>query len=124
MSWDNGKTILNDTTNKLIALEAEYKFIAQQVIEVSNGRVKISFLQAAAIDPTRHIRDGAEETEAALHLFVEGRPLQEHYHFNAWRRHASKVVSLSKSSQKRIGYSRSKITLSTLIAYIKNKPIN
>lgn len=106
------------------ALKKEYEFVVKQIRQVTNGRVKISKLQAAAIDPTRRIRDGAEETEGALHLLVEGRPLQEHHYFKTWRQRASKVVPLSTSVQQQLGYYGSQITLEELIWYLRHMPIN
>lgn len=106
------------------ALEAEYDFIAEQVVNATNGRVKISRLQAGAIDPTRLIKHGSEETEAALYLLVDGIPMQFHYHYNAWRKRANEIVSLSKSTQRRLQYYRKEITLKELIRHVKRICIN
>ena len=98
------------------ALEAEYEFIAEQVSNVTNGAVKISKLQAAAIDRTRN-------QEAWEYLLVNGIPMQEHYHFNSWRKRANEVVPLNKAAQRRLGYQVSQIRLDELIRYIKYIPI-
>lgn len=99
------------------ALEAEYEFIAEQVLKVTNRAIKVSKLQAAAIDPTRN-------EEAWQHLWVDGVPMEEHHHFDVWLRRANEVVSLGKSTQRRLGYYRKKITIERLIRYLKNMRIN
>lgn len=106
------------------ALEAEYRFIASQVESVTNGAIKISFLQAAAIDPTRYISPRTNETEAARHMFVDGMIMKEHYHYKTWCQRASETVSLSQSMQQRLRDYRKQITLQDIIIQVKNIPIN
>jgi hypothetical protein len=106
------------------ALEAEYEFIADQVFKVTNGRVNISFLHAAAIEPTRPIGDKTEDMEAFRYMLVNGMPLKRHPHFAAWRRKANEIVPLGKGAQQQLGYYRKKITLENLIRYLKLMPIN
>lgn len=98
------------------ALEAEYEFIAEQVFRVTNGVIKISKLQAAAIDTTRN-------KEAWQYLLVDGIPMQLHHHFDAWHKPNDKIIPLSKSAQRRLRYNRSTIMLDNLIIYLKNMPI-
>jgi hypothetical protein len=86
------------------ALKAEYRFIASQVETVTNGVIKISFLQAGAIDPTRRIKRGLKETEAALYLLVDGAPMQEHHHFEGWLQRSNEMVALNKKTQRRLRY--------------------
>lgn len=105
------------------ALEAEYEFIAEQVLKLTNGRVNISLLQAAAIDPTRPIGDTTGEMEAWRYLLVDGIAMKRHPHFVAWRRKANQVVSLGKKARKQLGYYRKRITLENLIRYLKQMPI-
>lgn len=106
------------------ALEAEYEFITQKILDVTNGQVNISIYQAASIDPTRRIRPGAEDTEGARYMLVGGAVLKEHHHFSAWRKRADELVPLSKAAQRRLRYYRPKIALEVLIRYIKNIRIN
>jgi hypothetical protein len=106
------------------ALKAEYKFIIQQILEVTNERVNVSLFQVAAIDPTRYISTKIHETEAARYMFVDGVVMREHHHYDAWRRQANKMIHLSKGTQQRLGYYRPKITLQKLIMYVKNIPLN
>lgn len=105
------------------ALEVEYRFIASQVETVTNGVIKISFLQAAAIDPTRRIKRGLKETEAALYLLVDGAPMQEHHHFEGWLQRANEMVALNKKTQRRLRYYLRNTTLSYLIELVKSMPI-
>ena len=105
------------------ALKAEYEFLAEQVTQVTNGRVKISKFQAAAIDPTRRIGGKTEDTEAARHMFIGGVRMKEHAHFNAWRARVDEVVSISTSTQQRLGYRKPQITLKYLIWYLKEMSI-
>jgi len=93
--------------------------MAKQVNEVTNGRAKISKLQAAAIDPTRRISDATEETEAWVYMLVDGIPMNAHHHFDAWRRRANEVVSLSKGTQQRLAYYEKQVTLEKLIRFVK-----
>lgn len=106
------------------ALEAEYEFIAEEVFKVTNGRVDISFLQAAAIDPTRPIGDKTGDMEAFRYMLVDGMPLKRHAHFAAWLTKANEIVPLRKGAQQQLGYYRKKITLENLIRYLKRMPIN
>lgn len=105
------------------ALEAEYQFIAEQVFKITNGRVKISTLQAAAIDPTRLIGDNTEDTEAFRYMLVDGMPMKRHPHFAAWRRKANQLVPLRKRAQRQLNYYRKQITLEKLIRSLKEMPI-
>jgi hypothetical protein len=105
------------------ALKAEYQFVAQQIIKVTNGTVTISVLQAAAIDPTRYISLRTNETEAARHMIVDGMIMREHNHYNSWRRRTHEVVSLGKSVQRRLGHYRKQTTLKELIRLVKNMRI-
>lgn len=105
------------------ALEAEYQFIVLQLFNVTNGRLNISFLHAAAIDPTRYVSLRTKETEAAKYMFVDGVVMKKHNHYKVWCERADEVVSLGKSTQQRVGYYRKEITLSELIRYVKNMPI-
>jgi hypothetical protein len=99
------------------ALEAEYEFIAEQVFKITNGRVKISKLQAAAIDPSR-------EEEALLNLWVDGVRMYQHHHFLTWRKRALEVVPLRKRARQQLGYYQKKITIENLIRLIRNMQIN
>lgn len=105
------------------ALEAEYQFIAEQVSKLTNGHIKISALQAAAIDPTRPIGDATEEMEAWRYMLVDGIAMKKHAHFAAWRHKANEVVFLRKKARKQLGYYRKRITLENLIRYLKQMPI-
>lgn len=88
-----------------------------------NGHVKISKLQAAAIDPTRPIGDTTGEMEAWRHMLVDGLAMKRHPHFATWRRKANHVVSLRKKARSQLGYHRKRITLENLIRYLKQMPI-
>lgn len=105
------------------ALEVEYEFIAQQVLNVTNGRVKISKLEAAATDPTRFIGDGTGDTEAWRYMFVDGIVMKKHHHFAAWCK-PNEIVTLRKSAQRQLNYDHSKITLQNLIRHLKDIPID
>lgn len=105
------------------ALEAEYEFIAEQVFKVTNGRINISTIQAAAIDPTRLIGDKTRDTEAFRYMLVDGMPMKRHPHFATWRRKANQLVPLRKSAQRQLNYHRKQITLENLIRYLKEIPI-
>jgi len=83
---------------------------------INEPKLKISPLQAAAIDPTR-------DEEALLHMFFEGIPIKKHHHFDAWCKRANKKMRLSKNNQRRLGYYLKQITLNDLIRYVKNIPI-
>lgn len=99
------------------ALEAEYKFLAEQINEITKGEAKISFLQAAAIDPTR-------DEEALTNLFVDGVRMQEHRNFDAWSRRADEMITLSTNTQQKVGYYLPMIPLRTLIRFVKNVRIS
>ena len=105
------------------ALEAEYEFVVEQIIKVTNGSVKISVLQAAAIDPTRRVRLGSEDTEAALHMLVDGMAMKQHPHFNAWYQRGDEIVALSASTQQRLEYYSPQTTIKKLIEYVKKMRI-
>ncbi|MGB0386574.1 MAG: hypothetical protein ACPGWR_17330 [Ardenticatenaceae bacterium] len=107
-----------------IALEREYEFIAEEVNRyISDPNLKITRLQAAAIDPTRLLNLRTKETEAAKHMFVDGVIMKEHRHYDSWRGRANQFIPLSKAIQRRVGYYRDKITLKNLMALVKNRPI-
>ena len=107
-----------------IALQQEYEFIAEQVNRyISNPKLNVSRLQAAAIDPTRLSNLRTKETEAAKHMFVDGVIMKEHRHYGSWCGRTNELIPLSKAIQRRIGYYRDKIMLKNLIAIVKNKPI-
>lgn len=117
MNYEKGKQWTSDFEKYYLsahskALEAEYEFIAEQISKVTNRRVKISKLQVAAIDPTR-------EDEALMYLLVDGIPMEKHYEFNAWSKRAGQIVSLSKGTQRRLGYYVPKIIMENLIYYVK-----
>ncbi len=99
------------------ALESEYKFLAQQINEITAGKAEISFLQVAAIDPTRN-------DEALTHLFFEGVPIFEHYHFEVWRKRADEKIPLSIRTQQQLGYYLPKTTLKNIIRLVKSMRIN
>ena len=100
------------------ALEKEYNFIAKEVNRyIANPKWKLSFLQAAAIDPTR-------DDEALTYMHFEGVPIKYHHHFDAWSKQADRAVTLSKSVQRKLGYHLPNIMLGDLIGYVKNMPIN
>jgi len=99
------------------ALKAEYKFMAQQINEITTGKAQISFLQVAAIDPTRN-------DEALTHLFFEGLPIFEHRHFEAWSKRANEKIPLSVRTQQQLGYYLPKTTLKNVIRLVKSVRIN
>lgn len=105
------------------ALEAEYEFVVEQIIKVTNGSVKISIFQAAAIDPTRYVKPGSKDTEAARHMFVDGVAMKEHHHYDAWCQRADEIVRLSASTQQRLGYYSPQTTIKKLIEYVRNMRI-
>jgi len=51
-------------------------------------------------------------------------PIKYHHHFDTWSKQAERVVTLSKSMQRKLGYYLPKIMLGDLIGYVKNIPIN
>jgi hypothetical protein len=106
------------------ALEAEYEFVTQQINRyINDPKLKITKLQAAAIDPTRYVRPGAEDTEAALHMFVDGVVMKKHHHFSRWRARATERINLSKATRRKLKSYWKKIRLDDLIMLVKNKPI-
>ena len=106
------------------ALSAEYEFVAEQVNRYINDRkLKLTKLQAAAIDPTRRIKPSAKETEAAEHMFVNGIIMRNHHHYDAWYRRANELLSLSKALQQRLEYYAQEVKLERLIELVKNRPI-
>lgn len=99
------------------ALEAEYKFLAQQINEITKGKAKVSFLQVAAIDPTRN-------DEALTNLFFEGLPIFEHRHFEVWSKRANEKIPLSARTQQQLGYYLPKTSLKNVIRFVKSVRIN
>lgn len=91
---------------------------------MTNGRVEISKLQAASIDPTRLIGDQTADTEGSRYMLVDGMPIKRHAHFETWLGNADKFVLLRKSAQRKLNYNRKSITLKNLIGYLKEIPIN
>ena len=107
------------------ALEKEYSFVAEQVnLYIDDEELKLSKLQAAAIDPTRRIKDQSGDTEAWRYMLVEGMAMKKHYHFNTWKGRSNDLVPLSTSTQRRLGYYRPQITLKELIIRVKNLEIS
>ena len=105
------------------ALKREYEFIASQVNRyISDPKLKITALQAAAIDPTRLI-SGTKETQAARHMFVDGVVMREHHHYDLWYGRVNEFIPLSRAMQKLLSYYRKKLTLSELIMVVKKIPI-
>jgi hypothetical protein len=106
------------------ALNAEYEFVAEQVNRyINQPKLKISKLQAAAIDPTRYVRPGAKDTEAALHMFVDGVMMKQHHHFSSWYGRATEIISLSKATRRKLKSYRTKIRLDDLIRLVKHQSI-
>lgn len=99
------------------ALKAEYKFLAQQINKITAAKPKISYLQVAAIDPTRN-------DEALSHFVFEGVPIFEHHHFETWRKKANDKIPLSARTQQQFGYYLSKTTLKNVIRLVKSVRIN
>ena len=104
------------------ALEAEYEFVTEQINRyINDPKLKITKLQAAAIDPTRYVRHGIKITEAARHMFVDGVVMKEHHHYHLWR--ATEMIPLSKAMRRKLSSYRTKIRVDDLIMLVKNKPI-
>lgn len=99
------------------ALKAEYEFIADKINEITKGKAKVSFLQVAAIDPTRN-------DEALTNLFFEGVPIFEHHHFETWSKRANEEIALSARIQQQLGYYLQKTTLKNIIRLVKSMRIN
>ena len=92
------------------ALEAEYDFVARQVAETTNGRVRISRTIAAAVDPSR--------SEGRLFMLVDGVPLEDHFNFAGWEARARETVSIGRSAAERLGISTNP-TLGELVDAVK-----
>jgi hypothetical protein len=106
------------------ALEKEYEFVAEQVnLYIDDEPLKLSKLQAAAIDPTRRIKDSTGDTEAWRYMLVEGIAMKKHHHFYRWKARANEVIPISTSTQQRLSYYRPEITRQKLIILVKNMPI-
>ncbi|MGB0384760.1 MAG: hypothetical protein ACPGWR_08065 [Ardenticatenaceae bacterium] len=104
------------------ALEAEYEFLIKEVNRyVSDPKLKITKLQAAAIDPTRRIK--GFETEAARHMFVDGVAMKRHHHYNAWRGRANELVPLNKRGQRKLKVKRTEIRVDDLIRLVRHQKI-
>lgn len=108
-----------------LALKAEYDFIAAEVNRyINHSKLQLTTFQAAAIDPTRLIRLGAKETEAAEHMLVDGILMKYHPHYPIWRKRANELIPLSKAMQRRLNYHVGRIDLHALIRLVKSKPIH
>lgn len=108
----------------LPAISAEYEFVAEQVNRYINDRkLKLTKLQAAAIDPTRRITPSAKETEAAEHMFIDGIVMKNHHHYDVWYARANELLSLSKAMQQKLEYYAQEVRLERLINLVKNRPI-
>lgn len=121
--WDSDFD-LNYRLSHSLALKAEYDFIAEQVNRyINHPKLQLTTFQTAAIDPTRLIRLGAKETEAAEHMLVDGILMKYHPHYNTWRKRAHELIPLSKAMQRRLNYQIGSIELEYLIRLVKSKPI-
>ncbi|MFE4106461.1 hypothetical protein [Almyronema epifaneia] len=96
------------------ALETEYDFIAQQVADLTNNRVRISRTVAAAVDPSRD--------EARLYMLIEGVPLGEHPNFGQWQQRSQEVVEIGRGAKERLGLYTNP-TLADLIDAIKRSKL-
>jgi len=106
------------------ALEAEYEFVAEQVNRyINRPKSKISKLQAAAIDPTRYIHLGVEETESARYMLIDGVIMREHHHYETWRKRANELLPLSKTARRKLQYYTQEVRVDTLITLVKNRLI-
>ncbi|WP_346292970.1 hypothetical protein [Sphaerothrix gracilis] len=92
------------------ALETEYDFIAQEVANVTNNRVRISRTVAAAVDPTRD--------EARLYMLIDSVPLADHPNFSQWQQRSNEVVEVGSGAKERLGLSTNP-TLADLVDALK-----
>ena len=106
------------------ALEAEYDFVVKEINRYINiPKLKITRLQAAAIDPTRYVKHGTKETEAARHMFVDGIAMKKHHHYSTWRGRANEFVPLTRRGQRRLRHSEAKIRVDDLIRLVRHQKI-
>lgn len=97
------------------ALEAEYKFIAEQIRNATKDKVQISLEEAASIDETRR--------EARDFMHVNGVLLKDHHNFCAWQQRAKETVALTQRVKKSLRLS-SDPTLAVLINELKRLQLN
>ena len=106
------------------ALEAKYEFVAKEINRYINvPKLKITRLQAAAIDPTRYVKHGTKETEAARHMFVDGVAMKKHHHYNAWRGRANELLPLTKRGQRKLRHTETQIRVDDLIRLVRHQKI-
>jgi hypothetical protein len=96
------------------ALKYEYNFIAKQVFDFTNGKISLSAIVAAAIDPSRN--------EARLHMLVDGVHMEEHHDFESWRQRASQMVDLNRRQLVKLGLHDSP-TLEALVQAVKRQKL-
>lgn len=97
------------------ALEAEYEFIAKQVLVTTNGIISISRMVAAAVDPTRK--------EACIFMLVDGVVLGQHQNFSTWLSRGEETVQLNRNQRLRLKL-RVNPTLAELVRAVKQKKIS
>lgn len=104
------------------ALEAEYEFLIKEINPyIPDPKLKITKLQAAAIDPTRRIK--GIETEAARHMFIDGVPMKRHHHYKVWYGRANELVPLNKRGQRKLKVQRTEIRVDDLIRVVRHQKI-
>lgn len=104
------------------ALEAEYEFLIEEInAYIPDTKLKITKLQAAAIDPTRRIK--GLETEAARHMLVDGVAMKKHHHYKTWLGRANEFVALNKRGQRKLKVQRKEIRVDDLIRVVRHQQI-
>ena len=96
------------------ALKYEYDFLAKQVFDSTNGKISLSAIVAAAIDPSRN--------EARLHMLVDEVHMEEHHDFESWRQRASEMVELNRRQLEKLGLHDSP-TLEALVQAVKRQKL-
>ena len=79
------------------ALEQEFAFIAEQADRVSGGQVRLTAMEAAALDPTP---SGSEAREFVLR---DGLPLAMHADIAKWQARAGEIVRLDPELRAALG---------------------
>jgi hypothetical protein len=98
------------------ALQIEFQFISEQLARVTEGRVQLSPVEAAAVDSTN--------IEARRYLLADGVPVNRHPRYREWLSRAPTPVELSPAMRHRIGLPEGRtITLEQLVRAIKQSQV-
>ena len=93
------------------ALYAESQFMAGEVESVA--KVKLSPEVTAAVDPVK------EPAELEYMTLPDGKRLVDHPDFPAWKARANEQVTIDPGAAKRLGTSKTSLTLAELVRMVK-----